>query len=52
MAKKKIKISPNQVLTFGVLLGAGVVLYKFYKLAGEYETIAKNIKTKGLISTL
>lgn len=52
MAKKKLKISPNNVLTFGVLVGTGFVLYKLYKVAGEYEKIAKNIQTKGLISNL
>jgi hypothetical protein len=51
-AKKKIKISPNTVLTSVVLIGTGIVLYKLFSVATEYEKIAKNIQTKGLINTL
>jgi hypothetical protein len=52
MAKKKIKISPNTVLTSVVLVGTGIVLYKLFKVASEYEKLAKNIQTKGLINSL
>jgi hypothetical protein len=52
MAKKKIKISPNTVLTSVVLVGTGIVLYKLFKVATEYEKLAKNIQTKGLINSL
>jgi hypothetical protein len=52
MVKKKTKISPNTVLTTGVLIATGIVLYKLYNVASEYEKIAKNIQTKGLINTL
>jgi hypothetical protein len=51
-AKKKLKISPNTILTTGVLIGTGIVLYKLFSVATEYEKIAKNIQTKGLISNL
>lgn len=51
-AKKKLKISPNTVLTTGILIGTGIVLYKLYKVAGEYEKIAKNVQTKGIINAL
>jgi hypothetical protein len=51
-AKKKLKISPNAILTTAVLIGTGVVLYKLYNLANEYEKIAKNVQTKGLLNTL
>jgi hypothetical protein len=51
-AKKKIKISPNAILTTGVLIGTGFVLYKVFKVASEYEKIAKNIQAKGIISNL
>lgn len=51
-AKKKIKISPNTILTTGVLIGTGIVLYKLFQVADHYEKIAKNIQTKGLINTL
>lgn len=50
--KKKLKISPNAVLTTAVLIGTGIVLYKLFKVATEYEKIAKNIQTKGIISSL
>lgn len=52
MAKKKIKISPNTVLTSVVLVGTGIVLYKLFKVASEYEKLAKNIQTKGIINSL
>lgn len=52
MAKKKPKINANTILTTGVLFGTGIVLYKLFKVAGEYEKIAKNVQTKGLINTL
>jgi hypothetical protein len=52
MQKKKLKISPNTVLTTLVLIGTGVVLVKLYKVADEYQKIAKNVQTKGLINTL
>lgn len=52
MAKKKIKISPNTVLTSAVLIGSGIVLYKLFQVANEYEKLAKNIQTKGLINSL
>jgi hypothetical protein len=52
MTKKKLKISPNTILTTAVLIGTGVVLYKLFKVADEYEKIAKNVQTKGLINTL
>jgi hypothetical protein len=51
-AKKKIKISPNAILTTVVLIGTGVVLVKLFKVATEYEKIAKNIQQKGIISSL
>lgn len=51
-AKKKLKISPNTVLTSAVLIGSGIVLYKFFQVANEYEKLAKNIQNKGLINSL
>jgi hypothetical protein len=51
-AKKKLKISPNNVLTTVVLIGSGIVLYKLFQVATEYQKIAKNIQTKGIINSL
>jgi hypothetical protein len=51
-AKKKLKISPNTILTTAVLIGTGVVLYKLFQVADEYQKIAKNVQTKGLINSL
>jgi hypothetical protein len=51
-AKKKLKISPNTILTTAVLIGTGVVLYKLFQVANEYQKIAKNVQTKGLINSL
>lgn len=51
-AKKKIKVNPNAILTTGVLIGTGIVLFKLYQVANEYQELAKNVKTKGLINTL
>jgi hypothetical protein len=52
MAKKKIRISPNTILTTVVLIGTGIVLVKLFKVADEYQKIAKNVQTKGLINAL
>lgn len=50
--KTKRKIKPNDVLAFGVLTLAAVVLVKVYNVANEYQKIAKKINTRGFTDLL